>query len=140
MCIVFSLASLQNQLNMRFREYLSIMGFATALGVVSWLIVFFFADPYTGGTPIHIAFFVTTNIALIGIFSILGTIIRSQAQKHIIISRHVSHAARQAILLSLLITVYLILIRVDYFRWWLILFVIILFTSLELFLLSMKRK
>ena len=118
-----------------------VMLLGTAAALVSWIIVLFAIDPVVAGLPAKIAFYITLFIALTGIFSLFGALIRVLiVHKDGVVSREVSRAFRQGILFASIIALSLILASANFLRWWSILLLIFLFAGIELFFLTAGRR
>lgn len=125
---------------MYFRDYLIMMSIGTAAAFIAWGAVLFTVDPLKTGAIGIALFYGTLSCALIGALSIIGASIRTRFKKDDIVSRHVSRAFRQAVLLTGMIIGSLALLSSDLFRWWTVGLLLLAGTSVELAFLTMRRR
>lgn len=100
---------------MNLRQYLSIMGFGTAVALVSWVIVLTAIDPFTAGNLAFFVFYVTLGSGIAGLFTIIGTLLRVARMGEDHLGLAVTRSLRQGVLLSLLLTGSLGLMGAGYF-------------------------
>lgn len=95
------------------------MSVATVLAWLAWVSVLQNVNPDEAGWLGHAAFYVTLFIALVGLASLLGTIIRVHLLKRSqLVLREVKIAVRHGVLLSLMAVVSLLLSLIGWFTWW----------------------
>ncbi len=125
---------------MFFRDYLLLMSVSAAAAFIAWWVVLFSVDPLKTGTVGIALFYGTLACALIGLLSIIGTSVRMRFKKEEIVSRHVSRAFRQAVLLTGIIIGTLALLSSGLFRWWTAGLLILAGTCVEMALLTIHRR
>ena len=126
---------------MTFKQYLAIMIVGTLAALASWLMVLYLIDPLSAGLPSKAAFFATFSIALCGVLTIVGTLLRVfLIHKTGIVSRQVAHAFRQAIFFTSIVSGALLLSAMDYLRWWMMLLIVLFFAFLEAFFQTAGRR
>lgn len=120
-------------------KYLSVMSILT---LICWGIFFFvgsLVDPtatnWLGFTLFYLALFVS----LIGTTAIIGFILRFVALRKELAFNLVKVAFRQSFLFSLFVVIILILKSQNLFNWLNLLLLVIIFTILELFLISYQK-
>lgn len=116
---------------MTFKPFLLSMGIGTGLAWITWLIVAFSIDPSTTSFVGFFVFFVALGVASCGTLTLAGTSARFLLQKEAIVSRLVGTAFRQSLLLTTLLLACLWLLSADWFRWWIVLFMILLLAVIE---------
>lgn len=124
---------------MTLRKYLFVMFVLTA---VCWGIFFFVAgiiDPATTNWLGFLLFYVSLFTALSGLITLIGFLIRSVALKKELAFNLVKVAFRQSFLFSLFF-IFALFLKAHYLFNWVNLFLLILvFSILELFLISYKK-
>jgi len=90
-------------------------------------------DPDTAGLVGQFSFYITLSLSLIGIITLLGTLLRKRFTPGMF-TEHLRTSARQAILLALLISGLLILQSASLLFWWVGLTLILFIITLEIFL------
>ena len=117
------------------------MGIGTAVAWSAVALIVTQVDPNETQAVVFGIFYVAVFLALTGLLSILGFLLRvSLLKKNFFISRQVLVAFRQAILLSLLLVVMLILRGKGMLSWWMAILAIAALTTLEFFFISAKVK
>lgn len=125
---------------MTFRDYLVVMAIGTVAAWAAFLIVLVSTDPVHAGLLGFALFYLTFGFAAVGTLSIAGTAVRVWARPQELVSRHVSRAFRQAILLSLLLAACLLLLSAGLFRPWTGILLVLAVALVELaFLASQAR-
>lgn len=126
---------------MTFRDYVAVMSLATISAWIAWIVVIFLIDPYSAGAVGFLFFYLTLGLSLIGTLSLVGVGIRFWRGGKDFLSRYVSISFRQALLLTTVLLVSLLLLRVDLFRVWSVGLLILAVSSVELaFLLSQRPR
>jgi len=115
------------------------MTLATIAAWVAWIVVVCSIDPARAGAAGFVFFYVSLSLAAVGTMTIAGTGIRVWMRREEIVSRHVSHAFRQAFLFAALGVVSLFLLSHGLFRWWSATLIILLLAVVELLFLSASR-
>jgi hypothetical protein len=124
---------------MTFRGYIILMLLATIGAWAAWLVVLVSIDPSKAGFLGYLFFYSTLGMALLGSLSVIGAGIRIWFRREELIARHVWKSFRQAILLSALIIVSLLLMPAGLFSWWTGLLLILMLALIELAWMSSKR-
>jgi hypothetical protein len=88
---------------MNLRQYLIVMSIGTAVAISAWCVVLMAMNPLTSGAVAAVAFYVTLTLGLIGLFSILGTAVRTYRFPHRDIGGIVNRSLRQAVFLTILL-------------------------------------
>ena len=125
---------------MFFRDYLLLMSASTAAAFIAWAVVLFSVDPAKTGSVGVALFYGTLACTLIGLLSIIGASIRVWLRKEEVVSRHVSRAFRQAILLSGMMIGTLALLSSGLFRWWTAGLLLVAGICVEMALLATNRR
>ena len=95
---------------MNLRQYLLILALGTAVALGAWAIVLMAIDPVTAGGLSLLIFYVTLGSGLVGLFTIVGTVLRARKFKDSGLGLAVTRSLRQGTLLSILLIVSLILL------------------------------
>lgn len=122
---------------MSLKAYLSLMIFATILCVAGLVTVLAIVNPLTTNWLGAVLFYVSLFLTSLGLGAILGFIIRFLILRKELAHRSVIVAFRQAFLFGLLITAVLWLKSMGLFSWLNVLLLIIGFSIIEFFLLSL---
>jgi len=124
---------------MTLKSYLWVMG---ALTIVCWGVFVFLAgliNPTATNFIGFLLFYLALFLALSGTAALIGFIIRLVSKKEKLAFNLVKLAFRQSFLFALFIVVLLILKAQHLFNWLNLLLLVIIFTILELFLISYKK-
>lgn len=124
---------------MTFRIFLWWMGSATLAAWLTWGGVLCFVDPLETGGVGFFLFYLTLAIALIGTWTLLGTIVRIWRQKDILISRHVTRSFRHSFLFTFLLIASLLLLSFRLWTWWLMALLILFVSFVEFLFLSLRQ-
>lgn len=124
---------------MSFRGYILFMTLATIIFFVAWIVVLFSVDPYQADMLSFLFFYLSLFFTLVGVISIIGSVLRRTLIKDRVVFRQVITSFRQAILFSCLIIACLFLQGQRLLTWWNILFLISALVMMELFTISRKR-
>lgn len=100
---------------MNLRQYLVFMSIGTAVAVSAWCVVLIAINPVSSGAIALAAFYTTLCLGLAGLFTILGTTIRSWRFPDREVGGIVHRSFRQAIFLTLLIAGSLYLMSMNMF-------------------------
>jgi hypothetical protein len=125
---------------MTLRQYLILMAVCTLAAWALWAAVLLLIDPESGGLIGVVFFYASLALALTGLNSILGLLVRTRWNKNELISRLAAASFRQAIWFALAVVIALILNRRQILTWWLVLIIVLSFAILEFFFLSAKRR
>ena len=113
---------------------------ATILAWVSWVLVISIINPTQAAWWGFFFFYVTLFLALFGSFGVAGLAIRlTVAHRQLTVSRDASMSLRQAFLWSLALVVPLALQAQRLLTWWVFILLILTFTVVEFFILSIHR-
>ncbi len=115
------------------QQHIILIGLSTLLAFFSVASIIFFTDPQTAGAFTLTFFYLSLFLAALGISVILGLVIRQLFFPGLYIT-HLSQAFRQAALISILLTLSLILQSQRLLYWWVEGSLILLLTSIEIFL------
>jgi len=124
---------------MTLKNYLFVMA---ALTLICWGIFIFvvkLVNPLATNWLGFLLFYLTLFISLIGTITLVGFIIRFVALKKELVFNSVKVAFRQSFLLSLFIIIILFLKAHSLFNWLNLSLLLVIFTILELFLISYKK-
>ena len=127
---------------MGLRSYLFLMTIATLIACGAWFFVIMTIDPSASPVSGLIAFYLTSFLSLLGIFTLLGFVVRWLWYRSRRPHRYkVSIAFRQGLWWSLALNIALALQSQNLLSWWLILLIMVLFISVEVtFLMLSQRK
>lgn len=124
---------------MTLKKYLLLMVFLTG---ICWGVFFFVANLVNPNTTNWLGFslfYLSLFIALTGTTALLGFVIRFIALKKELAFNLVRNSFRQSFLFSCFIIILLILKSQALFNWLNLVLLLIIFTILELFLISLKK-
>ena len=124
---------------MNFRSYLILMTFSTLAAWSAWVVVLNAIDPTESGWLGFLLFYSTFTIAFFGSLSLLGIAVRFWAKQETLPVRITLKAFRQALLLTTLFVVSLLLFSQGWFRWWTMLLVLLIVGFIELTFVSNER-
>lgn len=124
---------------MTLRKYLWVMSVLTAFCWGIFLFVAGLVDPTATNWLGFALFYLTLFVALSGVIALAGFLFRFVAKKKELAFNSVKVAYRQSFLFSLFIILLLILKSVDLFNWLNLILAVIIFSILELFLISYKK-
>lgn len=117
------------------REHVTLILASTFLAAFSLAAIVRFTDPNTAGTSTLLFFYISLSIVMLGIFTILGLLLRQWQGRHMYLA-NLSTSFRQGLLISFLVCSSLILQAKGLLFWWvegtLILFIIFLEIFLNL--------
>jgi hypothetical protein len=112
----------------------------TALSFGAWVYVLFNIDPMQTSLLGLIFFYTSLGLALVGLFALIGFGVRKMLMKQEVDFRHVFISFRQAIFISLILIIVLILQSQRLFTWLNIGLLIITLTALEFFIISKRSE
>ncbi len=116
-----------------FHQHIVLIGLSTLLAGFSLASIIFFTDPYSAGVFTHIFFYLSLFLTCIGLFVIAGLVLRQLFFPGLYMA-HLGQSFRQALLLSVLITVSMILQGQQLLYWWVEGSLILLLVFVEIFL------
>ncbi|PJA46057.1 hypothetical protein CO174_01140 [Candidatus Uhrbacteria bacterium CG_4_9_14_3_um_filter_50_9] len=125
---------------MNFKTFLIIMGVASAVAWIAWLVVVNAIDPTRSGLLGFILFYGSLASALLGTLSVAGVLIRIWLKKDEILVRMSARSFRQALLLTVLFIGGLVLSGLGLLRWWTLVLFILIVSIFEMIFLSLKKK
>src|SRR3989338_6985743 len=103
---------------MNFRQYLLVMGLATAAVWFGWLLLIIWVDPWRPGFWSYLFFYLTLSFAIFGALALAGASYRVWRHPETLAVRQVSRAFRQAVLLTVITVGALFLSSLGALRWW----------------------
>lgn len=125
---------------MNLRDYLLALTLGTVAALSAAGIVLFAIDPATAGPLAFTALYITLGAAAVGLFSIVGTLIRVYREKTADVGMAVARSLRQAIFFSGLLLLSLFLSSRNLLTVWMMVLLVILFTLVEFFFLASKKR
>lgn len=87
---------------MNLRQYLIVLSIGTAVALSAWCVVLLAINPLTSGSLALYAFYASLSLGLVGLFTILGTLVRTKRWPEREVGAAVTRSLRQAIFLSIL--------------------------------------
>ncbi len=116
---------------MTFRSYLVFMAIITLVDWGAWLYIVETVNP-NETTIVGIGiFFLTLFLGMVGVVSLLESVVRVWLLKREVIIREVAIAFRHGVLLSLVAIGSVILVKQQLFQWWTLLLLIIVASLIE---------
>lgn len=125
---------------MSLKFYLWIISICTVLCWAAWLSVVFYINPLSTGFLGLLFFYLSLLFALIGTLSLVGFSVRIIFKTTDLWHRLLNTSSRQAIILSIMIILALIIQSFRFLFWWNLLFLVIMALLVEVFLVSYRRK
>ncbi|MFA5945427.1 MAG: hypothetical protein WC802_00755 [Patescibacteria group bacterium] len=125
---------------MNLRQYLLILALGTAVALGAWAIVLMAIDPATAGGLSLLIFYVTLGSGLVGLFTIVGTVLRARKFKDSGIGIAVTRSLRQGTLLSILLIASLILLSTGRFSTPLLFLMVGISALIEFFFLFFQER
>ncbi len=125
---------------MNLKQYLILMSLGTIVCWSVWFIVLGNVDPTDSGWLGFAFFYLSLFLSLAGTFSVIGFFVKQKFSKNdTVIFKHVRHAFRQGILLSILLIISLLLLQLELLNWLTGILLVVLFLILESILLSARK-
>lgn len=124
---------------MTLRDYLIALSVGTLAALAAAGIVIFAIDPVSAGGLAFLALYVTIGSAGIGLFSLIGTLVRMLRNPQADVGMVVARSLRQGIFFSVLLVVALSLSSHNMLTVWTVLLLVILVTLVEFFFLIGRR-
>jgi len=121
---------------MTLKSYLAVMSVLTILGWGIFVFVARLVDPTATNLIGFFLFYLSLFVALTGTIALIGFVVRSLAKKDDLAFNLVKMAFRQSFLFALFIVTLLILKSQDLFNWLNLILLVIIFSVLELFIIS----
>jgi len=125
---------------MTLRKYLILMGMASLVCWLAFLLVIFYMNPITTGPLAVVFFYSSLFLSLVGSFAIIGFALRRKFLQGELIFRQVAVTFRQAFLFGLLVVASLWMQKFKMLTWYNSVLLILAVAVLEFFFLSTKRK
>ncbi len=100
---------------MNLRQYLIAMSIGTAVAASAWCVVLLAMNPFTSGSLALVAFYITLTFGLVGLLTILGTLVRTKRFPGRDIGAVVKRSLRQGAFLTCLLIGSLYLMRLGLF-------------------------
>jgi hypothetical protein len=125
---------------MSLRAYLIVMSMATVLALSTFALVIFRVDPETAGFFGHSLLYISLFFSVVGLFSLLGLVIRIVFRHDEIVSRLAAASFRQAIIIGLLAVFSLLLYKKEILVWWNGILLAAAATLVEFFFISLNQK
>ena len=126
---------------MGIRQYTAYTILATATCIVAFILTIIFINPQSGKALGLILFYLSLFLSLLGVFSLLGLMIRLYIFKHELPLQKVKTALRQSFWISSISVISLILQSFRILAWWNIFLLLIAFMIFEaLFILEEAKK
>ena len=129
-----------NFIFMTLRAYLTLMTFATIVCAVVFSIAVTVINPFTTNSLGFILFYSSLFLVITGLVAIIGFVVRFVILRRHLAVRAVIISFRQAFLVALLASVALMLLANKLFSWLNVFLLIIGFSALEFFLLSLGHE
>lgn len=117
-------------------KYLITMLAGTLISFVVWVYVLFNIDPTNTSILGFVFFYISLGLTLVGLFSLIGFGVRKAFMKQELDFRHVYVSFRQAVFISLILIVVLLLESNDLFTWLNVILLVIALTALDFFIIS----
>ena len=114
------------------------MSIGTIILGVAWFLVALFTNPEEATLGEKSLFFISLFLFLVGFFSVFGSLLRKKLSSHKVFIREAITSFRQAIWLSSLVIICLILLHKNILAWWNSLFLVAAFVVLEFIFLSRR--
>jgi hypothetical protein len=125
---------------MSFRTYIIFMSVATLVSWSAWGIILFLVNPFEADVMSFLFFYVSLFFSLLGTIAIIGALTRRIFIKDKMLFRQVIVSFRQAVFISFLIMLCLLLQGERLLTWWNIMLLIAAVSVIELFAISKKQK
>lgn len=125
---------------MTFRQYSIVMSLASLVAWVGWLLVVFLVDPASTGLVGLLLFYVSFSSALVGTLALIGLLVRAIFHRQAVLSKEVSGAFRQGLMITALLIGSLFLQHLHLLTWWNSTLLVIIFGLIELFLITRRPR
>lgn len=124
---------------MTLKKYLSLMSIATLISLAVLALIVFYLNPQESGWWGLSLFYISLFLTLVGIFSLLGFILRVWLTSEPVY-RQVGVAFRQAIWFAILVVFCLILQSHNWLSWWVAILAALFLSAIETLFLSFGKK
>jgi hypothetical protein len=124
---------------MSFRVFLFLIVIGTIIAWTTWVMIIFNFDPTQGGILSFLLFYLSTFLAFSGLLFLIIYKIRSRFGKDQLLFYRLQASVRQAILFTILLSVWAVLQSQKLLRWWNLLILIIILALIEFFFLSLSK-
>lgn len=121
---------------MSLKKYLFLMTVATILSWGGWALSLVFMNPVDGGWIALLFFYSSIFLGFLGIFSILGFILRFLIKRNEFAYNQVKRAFRQGFMFALLMVITLALQGFGLLVWWNLVLLIILLAGIEFYFVT----
>lgn len=125
---------------MNLRQYITILALGTFVALAAWGVTLTSIDPFTAGPLALVIFYVTLGSGLVGLLTIIGTVLRASRFPEAGASVAVIRSFRQGVFLSGLILVSLVLMSLGMFSTPVLLVMIGILALLEFFFLIFQDR
>ncbi len=125
---------------MNLRQYIVILALGTAIALSAWVVTLLSIDPFTAGPLALIIFYVTLGSGLVGLLTIIGTVMRSGRFPEAGASLAVIRSFRQGVFFGALILLSLILMSIGLFSTPVLMVLIALLALLEFFFIIFQDR
>ncbi len=125
---------------MNLRQYITILALGTTVALAAWVIVLMAIDPMTAGGLSLVVFYITLGSGLIGLFTIIGTVLRARKFADQGLHIAVVRSIRQGALLSGLVIASLILLSMGKFSTPLLFLMVGICALIEFFFLFFQER
>lgn len=115
------------------KTHLWLIGAGTILSGFSLASIVAFTNPNSAGKITHFLFFLSLFLFALGLFSLIGIMVRQHLRSGLYIL-HLAVSFRQALLLSIFITISLLLSTAGLLFWWIETLLILFLIATEIFL------
>ena len=123
---------------MTLKKYLFLMTFATILCFGAWALVLFFVNPESAGMVGFSFFYGSMFLGLLGVFSMVGFLIRYLWKRYEFAYDQVKTSFRQGLMFALLLTGALFLQSYRLLVWWNLLLLVALLAGIEYFFVTKR--
>jgi hypothetical protein len=114
------------------KTYIWLIGFASALALVSFLAILFLFPPESAGGVVLVLFFLSLFLALCGFFSLVNFYFRRRRQRNNLAVYSLGISFREGTLLSALLVGFLAMKYFQVFYWWTALIFLIVVVAIEM--------
>lgn len=115
------------------------MSLGTAGAWFAWLLVLWYLTPESAGLLGFVFFYLSLFVALVGSTTLVGFTFRHLVHHQEVVFRQVSVSFRQGVLLGVVVVLALVLQAQRLLTWWNLIILVVAFTIVEFFFLSLRR-
>lgn len=124
---------------MAVKQYFILIGVATAVSWIGWGVVVALLNPDTVGWIGIGLFYASLFLALLGAFTLFGFGVRTFLNKTDLVFNQLRSASRQGVLLAAVVVIVMMLQSLRLLSWWNAFLVIVIFSLIEVFIISRRR-